>query len=360
MNPPSKALPSSKAMLRDAKWAFVTRRVDRSEAAEYPQDVEKAVSGDLILAEVEHLGQHKRLQLPCGRPSQLYVGDLVVVVCATRYAPDFFEAEAAIDPDGCDLVAAGGIAGRIAAAHERIGPATRLRPIGRLIDRAGRPLNVSRYGLPDIAAPAARPPILAVLGTTMNAGKTTTAASLARGLKQAGLKIGVAKLTGTGACGDVNAYKDAGICDVLDFTDAGLGSTYRVPLARLETATATLMGHLTRRGCQAIIVELADGMLQQETAGLMRAQSFQALCDGVVFAAGDALGAKAGVATLSAAGLSVVGVSGIVCRSALALQEAQTLIGVRTYTREELMDPKTAVALLGAAIEGPSPKRFAA
>ena len=61
----------------------------------------------------------------------------------------------------------------------------------------------------------------------MNSGKTTTAAHLIKGLVQAGLKVGAAKLTGTGAVGDIWLMQDAGANLVLDFTDTGFPSTYR-------------------------------------------------------------------------------------------------------------------------------------
>ena len=45
-------------------------------------------------------------------------------------------------------------------------------------------------------------PVLIVAGTAMNAGKTTAAARLIKGLQRAGLRVGAAKVTGTGAGGD--------------------------------------------------------------------------------------------------------------------------------------------------------------
>ena len=70
--------------LLHAKWTFSTRRVDRSSIAGMDSDFAAARAGDLILAQVESLGQHQRVQLSTGRPSLIYPGDMVVLACGAR------------------------------------------------------------------------------------------------------------------------------------------------------------------------------------------------------------------------------------------------------------------------------------
>ena len=50
----------------------------------------------------------------------------------------------------------------------------------------------------------------------MDAGKTQTATFLVRGMVTAGLRVGYAKVTGTGAGGDIWWLKDAGADPVLE------------------------------------------------------------------------------------------------------------------------------------------------
>src|SRR6056297_1270944 len=195
-------VPSS--ILHTAKWAFTTRRVAQDAPRRFVAAVDRAAPGDLLLARVAVLGQHRRVHLRTGRPSTLYAGDLVVVCVGARYAPDQFNADADIAEDGCDLVAAGGIAGTVRASHARMAVPTRLTPVGLLADADGAVLNVDAFALPAVpavpalgdlpAVPAAGDlPVFAVLGTTMNAGKTTTATALVHGLSRAGLAVGAAK-----------------------------------------------------------------------------------------------------------------------------------------------------------------------
>lgn len=143
--------------LDQAKWTFSTRRVDRARVAAADTNFAAAKPGDLILAHVEKLGQHQRVQLPSGRPSLIFPGDAVVMACGARYAPDQFEGIAEIDPAGADLLAGGGCIGRMVARNSRIKPATRLVPAARLLDAGGRAVNLSQFALPppsDIPAPA--------------------------------------------------------------------------------------------------------------------------------------------------------------------------------------------------------------
>ena len=66
-------------------------------------------------------------------------------------------------------------------------------------------------------------------------GKTTAASSLAHGLRAAGYAVAGIKATGTGAFGDFNSFEDAGV-PVMDFTDVGMPTTFRMPLEQIEEA----------------------------------------------------------------------------------------------------------------------------
>jgi hypothetical protein len=181
----------------------------------------------------------------------------------------------------------------------------------------------------------------------MNAGKTTAAAALIRGLTTAGVATAGLKATGTGAFGDVNAYADAGAAFVADFTEDGLASTYRQPVERVEAALDALLGHAVAEGCEAAVVEIADGLLQAETAALLTRSAFW--FDALVFAAGDALSAVGGLATLERFGARPIAVTGLITRAPLAVREAEAATGAWILDRDALSDPATATALMAEA-----------
>lgn len=329
--------------LNHAKWAFTTRRVPRSLAASMHRHWAVARPGDLVAAEVVALGQHTGLQLAQGRRAELYVGDRIVACLGNRYAPDQFEGMARIVEGRLDLIAAGGVVGTVVEAHARMDEPTRLRPLGVLCDASRQALNVSRFGLvPERAT--RRPPVIAVLGTSMNAGKTTAVAAVVQGLTRAGLRVGAAKVTGTGAFADLQAFADAGAAEVVDFTDFGHATTYLAGAEAVERVLEASLDHLD--DCDAIVIEIADGLFQRETAALLRAPAFAAAVDGVVFAAPDALSAVHGAGLVMGAGLPLLAVGGLLTMSPLGTREARRELTVPVYTRAELCDPETGRSLL--------------
>ena len=108
-------------------------------------------------------------------------------------------------------------------------------------------MNLADFAIGAVAPPRVAPSVIAILGTAMDAGKTETAAYLVRGLKSAGQRTGYIKVTGTGAGGDGWLLQDAGADCVLDFTDAGLPSTFRVPIARIEHIMTLLIDNMAAR-----------------------------------------------------------------------------------------------------------------
>lgn len=331
-----------------AKWAFTARRVRREDAVALDDDLAAARAGELILARVDAVGSHRRLQLADGAYADLWEGDLVVAACGDRYASDQFEGRAAIAPDGCDLLAGGGVVGRIEVRHQRMAAATRLVPLGRLADGDGAVLTLDRYARPRPAA--GRPEtVIAVVGSAMNAGKTTAAAALIRGLTAAGVATAGIKATGTGAFCDVHCYEAAGAVYAADFTEDGLASTYRQPIARIVEALDALVGHAAAAGCEAAVVEIADGLLQPETAALLSDASVAARFDGFLFAAGDALAAIGGLALLEGFGLRALAVTGRLTRAPLAVRETAAATDAWIVGRDGLADPAAATALRAAA-----------
>lgn len=321
--------------LASAKAAYTTRHVDRTQMAGVITGRRPQV-GDVVLAEVVAIGQHQRIERTDGRRADLYPGDPILVAYAERYAPDQFEAVLPTDLGPCELVAAGGVAAKVLVKHDRMKQATRIQPIGLAAAANGTVINLRDHCLPAPSGLVPHPHTLVVVGTSMNSGKTTTAAGLIRGLSLRGLRVGSAKITGTGAGGDVWTMTDAGASPVLDFTAAGYPSTYRIGGPAAGDIGDFLLGHLADVGVDVAVVEIADGLFQHETAHLLTAPMVQERCDGVVFAAQDAIGARAGVAHLRSLGVPVRAASGLFTSSPLGIREAENAIDVPILTLDQL------------------------
>lgn len=339
--------------LRRASWAFTTRRVRHDDSFRISRGPMTPRAGDLVLARVDVLGHHRGLQLWSGRRKNLFPGDEIVVAYGNRYAPSQFEAVVPRTLGPCQLVAGGGVAAKALTWHSRIsrGP-TLITPIGLLLRPDGRPASLQDHAIDlveELIEPC--PPSIAVVGTAMDAGKTSSAAFLVRGLTRAGLRVGFAKVTGTGAGGDTWLLQDAGADPVLDFTDAGYVSTYRVSLPEIERVLVTLVAHLTKAGVDAVVLEVADGVLQPETAALLESPVFGSIAGSVLFTACDAMGALAGVGWLNQRGLPIAGLAGVLTAAPLQRAEASAATGLPTFARDELAEADVARKILARVAE---------
>jgi len=327
--------PITRSDLVNVKRAYTTRRVNDEDFSTLLTGAVRPRIGDLVLASVEKIGSHKQLELPTGRKAHLAVGDKIIVAYGNRYAPDQFEAMIGKDLGRCHLVAAGGVAASKISKHDRMSEPTRILPLGLIGSSTGKPINLADYALAIDDSPRSITTIL-VAGTSMNAGKTTTAASLVHALAKAGQKVAGIKSTGTGSGGDAWLMLDMGAALALDFTDAGLPSTYLASPHVIEHNVLGLIGHAADQGCSVAVVEVADGLHHEETATLLKSSRLRAIARGVVFAANDALGAEAGVAMLRDLGHRVLAVSGQLTRSPLAIREASRATGLPVVTAEEV------------------------
>jgi len=341
----------TKNRITNAKRAFTTRRVPAQHMKTIISGNIKPVTGNLVLATVHEIGKHTRIEKPNGRRSLLMPGDEIIVCYGNRYAPDQFEAFVSEDLGLCDLVAGGGVASREVNRHDRMLPPTKIMPIGLIGDDIGNPLNLYDYRINDVQQDNRMQPIktmkvFLVTGTAMNSGKTFTAASVIRGLKENGYKVAGIKATGTGSGGDLWKMKDMGADIIMDFTDAGYTTTYKIPDAEIEQGVLNLIKYAAKRKCDYAIVEIADGLQHKETATLIRSEKLKNLASGVIFAAYDSLGARAGHEELKQLGYSVLAISGQITRSPLAMREAATT-NCNIYTPFEIQAGALVAAMSG-------------
>jgi hypothetical protein len=307
--------------------------------------------GDLVLARVEAVGQHTNLHLVNGRRRWLYPGVEIVVVYGHRYASNQFEAEVPESLGPCHLAAGGGIAARVRSWHRRMtqGP-TEITPIGLVGDASGRRLNLRDFALAPVDPPRDfQPTVIAVVGTSMDSGKTQTCAHLVRGLAAAGSRVGYAKVTGTGAGGDYWSLRDAGADPVFDFTDVGVPTTYLLSPDEVEGTLVALLNHVGSHGVDAIVIEIADGILQRETAALLGGSVFARVVGGIVLAAQDSMGAMAAYNWLRERSTPVVALSGVLTAAPLQIREAREATNLPIYDREALATAEVAIGILGEA-----------
>ena len=340
------------------KLTYGTRAVPPAELAGVTPLARAPQAGDLIVAEVLATGRHDKIEDRAGLTTTIFPGSRFVGALGNRYATDQYEGYVPREPvEECDLLSVGGVCGAVASRFDGFPAPTRLRVVGAVCDRQGRPLNSRRFGLPPgdgASGPGGRGggEVILVVGSAMNSGKTTTVGTLARALTAAGRRVAAAKVTGTAAGRDVRYYGDCGARPVLDFTDAGHPSTFLLDPRELLALAAALIARLRAAGPDYIVVEIADGIFQRETRLLLESADFRAGVDHAFFAATDSLSAECGARRLREYGLPLCAVAGTVTRSPLATREAEEATGVPCLSIGRMLAGEVLPLLQGARRPG--------
>lgn len=336
-------IPLPRRRLERAKRSFTVRHVDLDlacglmiEGVPHP--------GDIVLAQVESIGHHKKLEDSHGRRAAMFVDDNIVVAYGDRYAPDQFEAEVPEDLGPCDLVAGGGVASRVVRKSGMARNPTRIVPVGILTDATGRRLNTADFAIADQSFDDIQdlengPRVIAVVGSSMNAGKTTAMAALVHGEVRAGKRVAAIKVTGTGSGCDLWAYRDAGAELCLDFTDAGHATTHKLTdEERIDVVHRLLARCRSVAGVDTVLVEVADGLLFSDTERLLLSDAFRGQIDQVVYAAADAMGALSGADWLKREKLPLVALSGAFTASPIAVGEVVLRTKLPVFTWDALVN----------------------
>jgi hypothetical protein len=300
------------------------------------QDIPEApMPGDIVLASVERLGKNSALELSNGRRCSLHEGDVIAAVFGNRYATLQFEGFARANGSCCDLLSMGGLCGVVATKHCKVADPTKLKLVGAITDTHGHPLTMAGYHVEQRTV-VGQPHILVVCGSSMNAGKTHTALSIIKGLSNAGKSVAGIKLTGTATGKDTWNMLDAGACVALDFVDGGYPSTYLCSHDELVRLYDLLVGHASAQSVEYVVIEIADGLLQRETAMLLQSSIFTSLVDTWVFAGGDPMAAESGVRLMRKWGIEPVTVSGALTMSSLNIREVEAVTSLSCMDADEL------------------------
>ncbi len=266
--------------------------------------------GDVVAVEVLTINQnYPHLELTDGATVPLTVGEHIIGVLGSRQALRGFVGcvpETLAEGDELSILNVGGVIGRFLDATTALGEATRVRYLGTLCDERGT-VNLQRDALPAASHLLRRRPIVLVVGTCMNVGKTVTAAELIRVATAHGYRVGAAKLSGVGAIRDLKKFEAAGAVDVKSFLDCGLPSTVDAEdLAPIvKTVANALDGDL-------LIFELGDGIFGHYRVDSVIADAdIMASVAAVVVCAGDLMGAYGARLYLEPLGVRIAAFSGL-------------------------------------------------
>lgn len=334
------------------KISYVCRNIQYSKINEDPAFLEQYVpsAGDVGIFEVVSIGKHTKIQNAQLINQYLMVNDWVMCAFGNRYASSQFEGYVPLTPmEEYDLLGQGGVIGELRTLHtkyEETGP-TKLKLVGMLNDCTESVVNTHQPLPVEMSLSQPYPSIILSIGSSMDSGKTTTAAYTIHGLSKAGLRTAFIKLTGTAYARDMRLASDLGAVSSLDFSYYGYPSTYMYPIEEIIHLFRTLIAESIKSDPQAIVVEIADGILQRETYGLLSNELFMAMIDDVILSGVDSLGLLGALQVLETLQITPTLLAGRVTCSPLLVKEVQDLCAIPVMNLHQLGDPQSILEILG-------------
>jgi hypothetical protein len=305
--------------------------------------------GDLVVGRVSENSPDWRIESTSGRAVRVEPGDLVAGALGVRAATLEVVGDWREVGDDLELHAltTAGVYGRCTSLARSIPRLLTLRYEGHAVVGGG-PANM-RDLVPDPPATPFAVPTVLLVGTSMSAGKTTTARTIIRRLTARGLRVAGAKLSGVARYRDILSMQDAGADPILDFVDAGLPSTI-CPRAELEQALGGVLSRIAASGADVLVAEAGASPLEPYNG------------DAVVDLLGDNLRCLvlcasdpyAVVGVTSAFGLEPDLVAGLATSTDAAIALIEKLSDAHALN---VLDPASHAALdelLAARLEGPA------
>ncbi|MDP6539329.1 MAG: hypothetical protein QF410_07255 [Planctomycetota bacterium] len=284
------------------KIASVTTRLGLDRHAILGEEI-PARAGTVVAARVlTAKSRYNTLEDVHGRMVSLFPGDVIAGALGHRdalYGYSGHVPEQVRVGDELFLLNLGGVIGAGARPAAGIGQPFRLEILGSVLEfpylarRVGRPARIQRAALPSAPLPAELPPVVALVGTCMDSGKTTAASVLVSDWTRRGLSVAAGKLTGVSLRRDVLHMRDCGADPVADFTDFGVVTTSE---ENALAAAHSLLAHLAEARPDRIVLELGDGLLgTYGVSALLGDPALSARLSSVVLCAQDPVGALGAV-----------------------------------------------------------------
>jgi len=280
---------------------------------------------------------YSQLELPSGRMAQVKKGDVIAGALGHRHALFGYSGhlpERLAPGDTVHLLNIGGVIGICDSVNPDLGPPFECEVLGAVLhfpylgERIGVAARIGGEPLV-LEAPidAAGVPVIALVGSCMNCGKTAAACTLVRHLSHGGLTVDGLKATGVSLRRDVLAMEDAGARATAIFTDFGVVST--TP-ANAPALTRTLVTRLAAGRPDVIVAELGDGLLgAYGVAAILEDERIRAAFTAVVLAANDPVAAWGGVRMLREQfGIEPVAVTGPATDNVAGTRIIEEVVGV--------------------------------
>ena len=281
-----------------------------------------------------------------GRMVPLKSGDCIAGVLGHRNALHGYEGrlpEEVRPGDRIHLLNLGGVLGVCISFNPDVGRPFEVEVMGAVLHfpylekRVGVPAHIHLQAIPDNLKIRRIPPLVAVVGTCMNAGKTVAACEVIHGLVKKGMRVSAAKVTGVALRQDVLRMIDYGASEALSFADAGVVATGP------ETATAVtrrLISNLSRGKPDVVVLEFGDGIFgDYGVQTVLNDNEIRKWLRCVVLCANDPAGAWGACQFLKQIGIETQVVSGPVTDNRVGRSFIESQLGLKAANARTNPEP---------------------
>lgn len=208
-----------------------------------------------------------RVEMQCGRMAEVAEGDILIGAFGDRFATlsatgSYKEVK---DDKRMHLLTSAGLFGKITSISSFVTKLIELEYLGNVYKKDE--LMKMKDFVSKEEFETFHTPVVLVVGTSMSAGKTTSAKIAIRQLRLAGLKVVAAKLTGAGRYRDTLGMYDAGAEYIVDFVDAGLPSTV-VPANDYIKALKIMLGEIQKQNADVVVIEIGASPMESYNGAL--------------------------------------------------------------------------------------------
>lgn len=242
----------------------LTRITDFDSSPPSPESVPRGEwkRGDYVIVEMLPAGlEEYPVETPDGSVEVIRPGDRLIGALGTRAAT--LECTGSWEDIGEDLemhsLTTAGVIGRRTSAAIDSGPVADVRYVGHA-SRDGKHLNMADFVTPADSRQTDSPVIL-IIGTSMDSGKTVSAVAMTRELVAMGKRVVGAKVTGVGRLRDTLAMKKAGAERIFDFVDVGFPSSV-VPPDEYAEGLKLLLSKIAATEPDVVIIEAGASPLE--------------------------------------------------------------------------------------------------
>jgi len=327
--------------MESIKKSIITKRVDNYKINRKIRRTYIPKAGDVAIFKILTIGKHKAIQSENGNNTYIFPGDKILATFGTRYATGQFEGYVPTKYHSkYQILGQGGAVGVLESLHakfEDIGP-TEVRLVGYAVDDDNQVINTIYNGIEKIKFNPKKErdyDMYLSLGASMDSGKTTTAAFLCRGFMMQKKKVAFIKLTGTVFAKDCSVVRDSGAKTAIDFSYCGYPSTYMCETDEILDILETLLNRIERINPEAVVIEIADGLLQRETKALINHKPLMNMIDGVLLSCADSLSINSGIDILSKINHTPIILSGVFTASPLMIKEVKNETDIPIFTLED-------------------------